>query len=186
MVLAEHQPTITTVFPHTTSLRGSQGWVGTSVALMISIEAAWDKRTHNELRVKAHNDPEFPSEKTIRSRFGAKPRLISRVIKYFSDQNEFNDVVALCQQYKSPSHVTDENQVPFDDSEFGYVYLAKSGRFYKIGRTNATGRRNTRLGFSFPRSFQPSTSFRPTTRLASKPTGTNDLRRSARRESGSR
>lgn len=106
--------------------------------------------TINELRGKAHTDPEFPSEKTLRSRFGAKPKLIKRVIEFLGDQKEFNDVVAVCQQYKSPNHVTDENHAPSNDNELGYVYLAKSGRFYKIGRTNATGRREYELGILLP------------------------------------
>jgi hypothetical protein len=34
--------------------------------------------------------------------------------------------------------------------EFGYVYLMKAGRFYKIGRTNALGRRERELAIQLP------------------------------------
>src|SRR5262249_10273997 len=37
----------------------------------------------------------------------------------------------------------------------GYVYLMKSGRHYKIGRTNALGRREFELGIKIP--IPPST-----------------------------
>ena len=34
--------------------------------------------------------------------------------------------------------------------EFGEVYLLKSGKFYKIGRTNAAGRRERELAIQLP------------------------------------
>ena len=36
------------------------------------------------------------------------------------------------------------------DVEFWYVYLMKSGRFYKIGRSNSVERRNYDLGIKLP------------------------------------
>ena len=35
-------------------------------------------------------------------------------------------------------------------AELGYVYLLKAGRFYKIGRTNALGRRERELVIQLP------------------------------------
>ena len=35
-------------------------------------------------------------------------------------------------------------------SEFGFVYLLKSGKYYKIGRTNAPGRREYELALQLP------------------------------------
>ena len=34
--------------------------------------------------------------------------------------------------------------------EFGFVYLLKSGRYYKIGKTNAAGRRERELSIQLP------------------------------------
>lgn len=34
--------------------------------------------------------------------------------------------------------------------EFGYVYLLKSARYYKIGRSNAVGRRERELAIQLP------------------------------------
>jgi hypothetical protein len=37
-----------------------------------------------------------------------------------------------------------------DQPQPGFVYLLKAGRFYKIGRTNALGRRERELGIQMP------------------------------------
>lgn len=34
--------------------------------------------------------------------------------------------------------------------DFGFVYILKSGRFYKIGRTNSDGRRERELAIQLP------------------------------------
>ena len=51
----------------------------------------------------------------------------------------------------SPEANTD---APNDETEgidtMGFVYLLKSGRFYKIGRSNASGRREYELGIQLP------------------------------------
>ena len=36
------------------------------------------------------------------------------------------------------------------DVEIGFVYLVKSGRFYKIGKSNAAGRRKYELALQLP------------------------------------
>lgn len=105
--------------------------------------------TPSDLRLKSRDDPEFPSEKTLRSRFGTKPQLVKRAIEYFKDRKEFTDVVQICQGYERPAPTSNDNSEPID-GEIGYVYLAKSGRYYKIGRSNATGRREYELGIQLP------------------------------------
>ena len=108
--------------------------------------------TSGELRLKSHNDPEFPFATTYDSRFGSKAKLAKRVLAHFQDKSGFEDVVALCQQYTSPRANTDiaAHTVP----EMGFVYLTKSGRFYKVGKTNSAGRREYEIGIQLPEDYK--------------------------------
>jgi hypothetical protein len=104
--------------------------------------------TSGDLRLKSYSDPEFPG-RTIEARFRRKATLAKRVAGYFGNRKEFEDVVLLCQQYTPPAKSSADNLKP-TDVMLGYVYLSKSGPFYKIGRTNATGRREYELGIQLP------------------------------------
>jgi Meiotically up-regulated gene 113 len=108
--------------------------------------------TSSEMRLHSHTDPEFPG-RAIEARFVTKARLLKRVVEHFSNQGEFEDVVLLCQQAIPAATSLQPNtpDTPKDiNGDVGYVYLAKSGRFYKIGRTNAAGRREYEIGILLP------------------------------------
>jgi hypothetical protein len=105
--------------------------------------------TSGELRVKSYSDPEFPFATTFESHFVSKAKLVKRTVEYFEDRSGFEDVVLLCRQYTAPPRQTIDNSA-LSGEEMGYVYLSKSGRFYKIGKTNATGRREYELGIQLP------------------------------------
>jgi hypothetical protein len=105
--------------------------------------------TSGELRVKCHTDPEFPFATTFEARFGSKAKLVKRTAEYFENRIGFEDVVLLCQQYTAPPREPADNSTSSGE-EMGYVYLSKSGRFHKIGKTNATGRREYELGIQLP------------------------------------
>lgn len=100
-----------------------------------------------ELRIKAHRDPDFPSPETFR-RFGGM-RALAAKLQRFSQERGYDDMAVLCapaakQREKSKTDLT------FRDVELGFVYLIKSGRFYKIGRSNAVGRRERELAIQLP------------------------------------
>src|SRR5205085_12146661 len=50
----------------------------------------------------------------------------------------------------SIEHLSDDTNEPVSDSIVGFVYLMKSGRYYKLGRTNAVGRREYELAIQLP------------------------------------
>lgn len=102
-----------------------------------------------ELRMKARADPEFPSHNTF-GRFGRKERVALALVKWCESNPGWEDVQAICTPVavRAVSNEVSEKDVP--SPELGYVYLLKSGKFYKIGRSNAPGRREYELAIQLP------------------------------------
>ena len=101
-----------------------------------------------DLRVKGHADPSFPSDKALFNRWGGKPGLIKRLSAFCGEKQELQNVAQMCKDYAPRKHI-DEGACDID-ATIGFVYLAKSGRFYKIGKTNSVGRRNYELALQLP------------------------------------
>ncbi len=60
----------------------------------------------------------------------------------------FEDVIQICEQTSLSSE-----GIPADephDGDIGWVYLIKSGKHYKIGKTNSLGRRGYELAIQLP------------------------------------
>jgi hypothetical protein len=102
-----------------------------------------------ELRMRATNDPDFPNPKTFNSRFGSKPEMIAKVRAYCEERTEYSDVLALCPLPVKDGSTEDPSKRE-GEGEFGFVYLLKSGRYYKIGYSNAVGRRERELAIQLP------------------------------------
>lgn len=103
-----------------------------------------------ELILERKRNPAFPSEKTFR-RFGGKDNLLNAVIGFCRSNSGFDDVLALCEG-KLNGHNRDAARLPIAKAKItiGFVYLMKSGRHYKIGRTNSLGRREWKLSIKIP------------------------------------
>jgi hypothetical protein len=100
-----------------------------------------------ELRMHARNNPGFPWHNTF-ERLGSKAKRARVVIDYCRERGGFDDVITLCEPIAAKATLTPEREP--DDPETGYVYLMKSGKHYKIGRTNALGRREYELAIQLP------------------------------------
>ncbi len=106
----------------------------------------------NELKLRARTEPGFPWHNTF-ARFGPKRALATR-LRQFAIARGYEDVVAHCDgvvaRPVSPSSSADDDAAAEPESGFGYVYLMKSGRHYKVGRSNAVGRRERELAIQLP------------------------------------
>jgi hypothetical protein len=102
-----------------------------------------------ELRLKARTDPSFPSHTTF-SRLGSKRQRAARVLSYCEARREFDDVIAVCRPITVPVESPVETDGHHEEAAFGSVYLLRSGHNYKIGKTNAAGRRERELQIQLP------------------------------------
>jgi hypothetical protein len=104
-----------------------------------------------ELKLKRRNDRRFPSEGTYRERFSNKLELIRAVAEFCTTADAFKDVAIWCDVYRnSVSDAMAATEKAVEDLSIGFVYLAKSGRHYKIGKSNAAGRREYEIGLQLP------------------------------------
>ena len=103
-----------------------------------------------EIRMKARSTPGFPDPKTLFNHFGGKKALAARLREYFMDKGE-DELAALCAAVAKSAKESEESpSETVTQIEFGHVYLEKSGRYYKLGRTNAVGRRERELAVQLP------------------------------------
>jgi hypothetical protein len=95
-----------------------------------------------ELRIKRHKDASFPNDKVFYAHFGSREGVRNAVVEYSRTHPGFEDVPPLCGPIASNGDESSADGKPAN-GKVGFVYLMKHGRHYKIGKTNATGRRDT-------------------------------------------
>jgi hypothetical protein len=105
--------------------------------------------TWHELRVLHHRDPaEVPDEGVFKRRLGStKSRLISTLTEYCEPRSEFADVLQICAETVVVTRSAESSE---DSRRIGEVYLIRSGRYYKIGKTDSLGRRLREFQIQLP------------------------------------
>jgi hypothetical protein len=101
-----------------------------------------------DLRLKKRQDSTFPNEKVF-DRFGSKSDFIKELASYCKVQKEYENVARFCDEYIAVNQNESEKAV-VSEGQIGFVYLIKSGHFYKIGKTNSLGRREYELAIQLP------------------------------------
>lgn len=102
----------------------------------------------NELNHKGAKTPGFPDPSTFRNKFGQKAAAMRKLAEFCSLRPEFADVVALLGDL--PTEVATSRPAALT----GYVYLAKSGKHYKIGQTNDLVRRTGEIRIQLPQRME--------------------------------
>lgn len=97
---------------------------------------------------KTRRDPTFPHSKTF-EKFGPKAELVKGVMEYCRTREGHEDIIAMCEGH-IPRRDDSANQSEPAEMEIGFVYLMKSGNFYKLGRSNSAGRREYELAIHLP------------------------------------
>jgi hypothetical protein len=103
--------------------------------------------TYAELKLRRHQDPTFPSHTVISDR-GTQAQLAQQILTLCATrQDDYSDVAAILEPLTQPK----ARQADDTGAEnLGYVYLLKVGKHYKIGRSNAFGRRERELAIKMP------------------------------------
>jgi hypothetical protein len=102
-----------------------------------------------ELIRESKGNSSFPSERTFR-RFGGKDKLRKAVSAFCRTHAGFEEVLVLCEDPISVNNGVDPQDERKSRITTGFVYLTKSGPYYKIGRTNSLARREWELGIKIP------------------------------------
>lgn len=104
-----------------------------------------------DLRLKAKSTPGFPSHDVFRRKFGEKTNLILKVLEFCQTHDGCEDVAAICEREQEACTPKKEPYEPeAAANDIGFVYLLKSGRHYKIGRSIAVGQRERQLQIQLP------------------------------------
>ena len=103
--------------------------------------------TDSEVKLKTRTTPGFPWPDTF-ARLGSKREFAARILEYCKEHASYDDVAALCAIAEPPPSPAGKDVEV--EEEFGFVYLMKSGCYYKIGRTNHVGGRERDLAIQMP------------------------------------
>lgn len=103
-----------------------------------------------ELKMKAREKPGFPSHATFSEHFGRRAQIVSALVDWCDLHPGWEDVRAICRPLAISPKLEEETEKVTEEPELGYVYLLKSGKYYKIGRSNAPGRREYELSIQLP------------------------------------
>ena len=77
--------------------------------------------------------------------------MAAAILEHCRARSGFEDVIAACEEViKTDTSSAAKEKESRDHGIVGSVYLIKSGRYYKIGRTNALGRRQYELAIQLP------------------------------------
>lgn len=115
--------------------------------LIVEVRRLRRMPTVAELRLARQQDATFPNSKVF-ERFGPKGALVAALLAYAQAQPACEDVAAiLAPLVTEPPAEPDSDDGP---AESGFVYLLKSGRYYKIGLTRDLTQRQRTLKIQLP------------------------------------
>jgi len=113
--------------------------------------------TTAQMRMERRQNNDFFAVNVITQRLGGRAAILLKLREFIARTTEFADVAALIPE------VPDEHQrvveLPEDDADDpqpvpGYVYLFRSGKFHKIGRSNHHGRRAYEIALQLPEKLE--------------------------------
>lgn len=105
--------------------------------------------TRDEIRMKGRIAGTYPSDGTF-GRIGAKGELVLKVLAYCRSYEGLEDVARICEATQRQEDAPEADVQAEKEGADGFVYLLRYGRNYKIGKSNAFGRRERELAIQLP------------------------------------
>jgi hypothetical protein len=102
--------------------------------------------SRHELMMYRQTNPAVPSDNAIKRHFGRRDDLIAALAKRAADDPAYDDIAPLLPAVAPKAATPRIATKPVD----GYVYLIKSGNFYKVGRSNDAERRFKQISIALP------------------------------------
>ena len=109
--------------------------------------------TRAELDFKHRQDYNFPDSDTFYKRLGKvlTGELPLTILKYVKDKQAYKDVVNICNSVLGElNNRKNSTEDSVGNNKHGFVYMFKSGRYYKIGMSKDTVRRGAELRIQLP------------------------------------
>jgi len=106
-----------------------------------------------DLMLKTRTDESFPSHNVF-ERLGKQKDKIVKVVEYCNKREEMTDVLEICLPLLNPEKEKFDDKITSEITDFGFVYLMKSGKYYKIGRSNDANRRAYELRIILPEKLE--------------------------------
>ena len=107
--------------------------------------------SEEEWRLASRDDPTLPRRTALRS-FGGRKGLVTKLRDLAESEPDYADLLDLLPAALSDGENSDDDTTlsSLRLTVTGYVYLMKSGKHYKIGRTTDVDRRRSQLGTMLP------------------------------------
>lgn len=105
--------------------------------------------TAGEIRIARKTDSLLPSPSTF-DHFGSKHQKAKKIMNYLNGKSGYDDIVSVCSDVLKSVVNSESRENASSGQIVGEVYLFKSGRYYKIGKTNDSVRRGSELRIQLP------------------------------------
>ncbi|MGD0563561.1 MAG: GIY-YIG nuclease family protein [Roseiarcus sp.] len=103
--------------------------------------------TYDEIEIYRKSAPSVPTAQAVKRHFGARSNLIAAIAKRTTEDAAFADIAAMLPEGQMT------NRTPLARPAWvpeGFVYLIRSGDFYKVGRSDDLERRVKQIRVALP------------------------------------
>lgn len=103
--------------------------------------------TYDEIEIYRKSAPSIPSAQAVKRHFGARSNLIAALAKRITADSGLADIAAMLPEKRmtNPTSLARLARTPE-----GFVYLIRSGDFYKVGRSDELERRVKEIRIALP------------------------------------